>query len=321
MINKDSNEFKVALQSQRLDLLRSIPKSDLHNHFVMGGNRDYLMQKTGKMILPIKNKLNSMDEMHRWVSENLGSYHDRPDSATMRKLLIEATFEQARLDGIQVLEIGEDVWGLKQFFNDDIEALLHTFKELNQKFAPDTELRLQIGLSRHCGIEYLERVLDPFWGRSEFYSIDLYGDEFAQPIENFKGIYKKAKQNGLKVKAHVGEWGTSKDVIQAIECLELDEIQHGIAAAGDDYAIDLIKERKIRLNLTPTSNVLLGRVESIKKHPIRAFLEKAVNVTINSDDILIFGSEVSQEYLSLYKEGVLGADELDFIRLNGLKRV
>ena len=321
MINKDSNEFKVALQSQRLDLLRSIPKSDLHNHFVMGGNRDYLMQKTGKMILPIKNKLNSMDEMHRWVSENLGSYHDRPDSATMRKLLIEATFEQARLDGIQVLEIGEDVWGLKQFFNDDIEALLHTFKELNQKFAPDTELRLQIGLSRHCGIEYLERVLDPFWGRSEFYSIDLYGDEFAQPIENFKGIYKKAKQNGLKVKAHVGEWGTSKDVIQAIECLELDEIQHGIAAAGDDYAIDLIKERKIRLNLTPTSNVLLGRVESIKKHPIRAFLEKAVNVTINSDDILIFGSEVSQEYLSLYKEGVLGADELDFIRLNGLKKV
>ena len=321
MINKDSNEFKVALQSQRLDLLRSIPKSDLHNHFVMGGNRDYLMQKTGKMILPIKNKLNSMDEMHRWVSENLGSYHDRPDSATMRKLLIEATFEQARLDGIQVLEIGEDVWGLKQFFNDDIEELLHTFKELNQKFAPDTELRLQIGLSRHCGIEYLERVLDPFWGRSEFYSIDLYGDEFAQPIENFKGIYKKAKQNGLKIKAHVGEWGTSKDVIQAIECLELDEIQHGIAAAGDDYAIDLIKERKIRLNMTPTSNVLLGRVESIKKHPIRAFLEKAVNVTINSDDILIFGSEVSQEYLSLYKEGVLGADELDFIRLNGLKKV
>jgi len=321
LLTKESNEFKLALRTHNIDLLRSIPKADLHNHFVMGGNRDYLMQKTGKMILPIKNKLNSMDEMHRWVSENLGSYHDRPDSATMRKLLIEATFEQARLDGIRVLEIGEDVWGLKQFFNDDIKELLHTFKELNQKFAPDTELRLQIGLSRHCGIEYLERVLDPFWGRPEFYSIDLYGDEFAQPIEKFKGIYKKAKQNGLKVKAHVGEWGTSKDIIQAIELLELDEIQHGISAIGDDYAIALIKERHIRLNMTPTSNVLLGRVDSIKAHPIRQFFEKDVDLTVNSDDILIFGSEVSQEYLSLYKEGVLGADELDFIRLNGLKKV
>lgn len=313
----DSTKFKKALISQDLEAIRTVPKADLHNHFVLGGNRQFLYNATGKMILPTKNTLNSMNEMHQWVSKNLGEDYQTPN---MRKLLVEATFVQAKEDGIKIIEIGEDVWGLNEFFNNDIDALISTFKEANRMISPDTELRLQIGLSRHCSISYLEKVLEPFWGRSEFYSIDLYGDEFSQPIENFKNIYRKAKLNGLRLKAHVGEWGTASDVVQAVELLELDEIQHGISVIKDEYAIKMIKERKIRLNITPTSNVLLGRVESIKKHPIRQLFDKGIDVTINSDDILIFDSEVSQEYLTLFREKVFSADELDVIRLNGLKK-
>ena len=49
------------------------------------------------------------------------------------------------------------------------------------------------------------------------HSIDLYGDELAQPIENFIPIYEKAAENGLVLKAHVGEWGTAKDIVTSIE--------------------------------------------------------------------------------------------------------
>ena len=88
----------------------------------------------------------------------------------------------------------------------------------------------------------------------------MYGDEFAQPIENFKGIYRRAKKEGLRLKAHVGEWGTAKrHRVSAVEELELDEVQHGIAAAGDESVIRFLAENKIRLNITPTSNVLLGK--------------------------------------------------------------
>lgn len=76
-------------------------------------------------------------------------------------------------------------------------------------------------------------------------------------IENFKGIYRRAKKEGLRLKAHVGEWGTAKDIRTAVEELELDEVQHGIAAAGDESVIRFLAENKIRLNITPTSNVLL----------------------------------------------------------------
>ena len=106
--------------------------------------------------------------------------------------------------------------------------------------------------------------------------------------------------------------------VKAIQHLELDEIQHGIAIAKDNYAMDFVKERGIRLNITPTSNVKLGRVGNIKEHPIRILFDKGIDITINSDDTLIFDSDVSKEYMRLYQHNVLGAEELDQIRLNGL---
>ncbi len=103
-----------------------------------------------------------------------------------------------------MLEIGEDVWGLKEFFNDDIDELVNAFTSAQKEIAPNIELRLQIGLSRHCPISYLEECLSYFLGKQKnFYSIDLYGDELAQPIENFKGIYRRAKKGRIKIKKHM----------------------------------------------------------------------------------------------------------------------
>ena len=138
-------------------------------------------------------------------------------------------------------------------------------------------------------------------------------------IENFKSIYRRAKAEGLRLKAHVGEWGTADDVRRAVECLELDEVQHGIAAAEDPSVVRFLVDHHIRLNITPSSNYLLGRVEDLKTHPIAELYRSGVDVTINSDDVLIFDSDVSKEYLRLYQCGCLNVKELDDIRKNGLK--
>ena len=264
--------FTDALKSADLSAIRSFPKSDLHNHFVLGGNREYLLKKTGYKIESISKPLTSMNEMDAWSAKYIGNRYNSPEG---RKLLIEATFAQAKYDGVTILEIGEDVWGLGEFFHNDIEELIYGFQEANDRIAPEIELRLQIGLSRHCPIDYLEDQLKHFWGHKDFYSIDLYGDELAQPVENFIPIYKKAAENGLVLKAHVGEWG---------------------------------------------SNVLLGRVPDMAHHPIAQLYRRGVNVTINSDDVLIFDSDVSKEYLRLYQSGCLTADELNDIRLSGLDK-
>ena len=311
-------EFVDALIQENLEAIRRCPKSDLHNHFVLGGSRHFLRDYSGRDILPIKHPLHSMDEMHAWNSKNIGTIFETPEG---RRMLIQATFLQAKDDGVTILEIGEDVWGLGEFFNGSIEELVDAFETARQEIAPDIELRLQIGMSRHCDIAYLENCLSHFWGCKAFYSIDLYGDELAQPIENFKAIYRRAKSEGLRLKAHVGEWGKAEDVRRAVECLELDEVQHGISAAEDPSVIRFLRDNHIRLNITPSSNYLLGRVTDLKNHPIAELYRNGIDVTINSDDVLIFDSDVSKEYLRLYQCGCLNAEELDDIRKSGLKPV
>ncbi|SKC66078.1 amidohydrolase family protein [Maledivibacter halophilus] len=221
-------------------------------------------------------------------------------------------------DGITILEIGEDVWANTYFYNNNVEELIGAFNSIKNTIAPNIGLRLQLGLSRHCNIKDIEEWIKPFWDYNCFYSIDLYGDEFAQPIENFKEIYRKAKEEGLILKAHVGEWGNADSVKRAVSELELDEIQHGITASQSLQVMNWLRDHNIRLNICPTSNVMLNRVESIKKHPIRKLFDNGIKVTINSDDVLIFDSSVSGEYLKLFQEGVFSAKELDTIRLNGL---
>ena len=309
--------FTDALGNGDLESIRKCPKADLHNHFVLGGSRRYLLENSGRDIRPITKPLNSMDEMHAWNAANIGNFFDTPEG---RRTLIRATFAQAKEDGVTVLEIGEDVWGLGAFFNNNIDELVDAFEAAHREIAPEIELRLQIGMSRHCDVAYLEDCLSHFWGCKAFYSIDLYGDELAQPIENFIPIYQRAKAEGLRLKAHVGEWGTAEDVRRAVECLELDEVQHGIAAVNDPSVVRFLADNNIRLNITPSSNYLLGRVKELKNHPIAELYRSGVDVTINSDDVLIFDSDVSKEYLRLYQSGCLNADELDEIRKNGLKK-
>ena len=310
--------FIDELKQKNIEGIRKFPKADLHNHFVLGGSRKYLRERIGENIQAIKEPLHSMNDMHAWNEQNIGQIFN---SSEGRRLLIDATFAQAKEDGVTILEIGEDVWGLNEFFHGDIDELVAAFRTANQEIAPEIELRLQIGLSRHCDIGYLEECLSHFWGNEAFYSIDLYGDELAQSIENFKSIYRRAKSEGLKLKAHVGEWGTAEDVRKAVECLELDEVQHGIAAVEDKAVVRFLADNHIRLNITPSSNYLLGRVKDLKSHPIAELYHSGVDVTINSDDVLIFDSDVSKEYLRLYQCDCLSAEELDDIRKNGLKRL
>lgn len=56
----------------------------------------------------------------------------------------------------------------------------------------------------------------------------------------------------------------------------------------------------------------------MREHPIKQLYREGIHVTVNSDDVLMFDSEVSKEYLTLYEHGVLTAGELDDIRISSL---
>jgi adenosine deaminase len=307
-------DFQTALAEGDLVALQQCPKSYLHNHAFLGGAREFLRQRTGRDIAPLDRRLTSMADMQAWVSGAIGGLFDGREG---RLLAFEATLVQARRDGVTRLEIGEDVWATTLFHGAD--ELTRDLQRLHALVAPVIQWAPQLGLSRHCSPASLERWLTPFLELGFYQTLDLSGDELAQPIEAFRPIFRQAKQAGLRVKAHVGEWGSADDTWRAVEELELDEVQHGIAAAASSPSImQRLADRCIRLNLCPTSNVMLGRVESLAEHPIRRLFHAGVPVTVNTDDALVFGQSVSAEFLALYRAGTLSAAELDRIRIEGL---
>jgi adenosine deaminase len=306
--------FQEALRIGGLEALRSIPKSDLHNHAFGGGNRAWIARMTGHDIAPLDHPLNSMAEMHEWVGGHIGPLFDGPRG---RLTAFEATLVQARYDGVTRLEVGEDVWAIT-LFDGSAARLTRELGDIHARAAPEIEWIPQLGMSRHCSVSSLTKWLKPFLELGIYKTIDLSGDELSQPIEAFKPLYRMAKDAGLRLKAHVGEWGDADSVWRAVEQLELDEVQHGIAAAESEQVMRFLADNKVRLNICPTSNVMLGRVESLAAHPIRRLFDAGVIVTINTDDVLVFGQGVSEEFWNLFEARLFDADELESIRVAGL---
>ena len=77
-------------------------------------------------------------------------------------------------------------------------------------------------------------------------------------------------RTGMKLKAHVGEFGGADEVKRTVEVLQLNEVQHGIAAAESTAVMNWLADSRIRLNICPTSNVMLGAVADLESHPIRS---------------------------------------------------
>ena len=76
--------FIDALKSGNLNQIRVFPKADLHNHFVLGGSREYILEKTGYEIKPISEPLKSMAEMDAWSAEYIGNRFNSPEGRRLR---------------------------------------------------------------------------------------------------------------------------------------------------------------------------------------------------------------------------------------------
>jgi adenosine deaminase len=313
--NQRRESFTDALAQGDIQAIRACPKADLHTHGLANADRAYVFEKTGRDIVPVATPLESMDSMHAWAQANIGNLFE---GQAGRTLGIEASFVRAIKDGLTRIEFGDDVWMVTQGLGSP-QDLVQSILTVHKRMAPNIEWIPQLGLSRHCKVELIQEWMAP-WLQLGFHKVlDLSGDELAQPIEVFQPLYRAAKSKGMRLKAHVGEWGTADDVQRAVEVLELDEMQHGIAAAQSPTVMRFLADHRIRLNICPTSNLLLGRVARLQDHPIRKLFDAGVKVTVNTDDAIVFGAGVSEEFLSLYRAGVFTAPELDLIRLWGLE--
>ncbi|MFC3750300.1 hypothetical protein [Paenibacillus sp. GCM10012306] len=306
--------FIDSLTNDSLSGLQVIPKSDLHNHAGRGGSIRYISEWANVNIQPPIEPFQSLHGMQSWFVENV-KRHCPGIQGYLKRL--EASFVQAAEDHIEKLALS---FGIDEIDSlGGMEPFVQIMDDFHRRFAPKTRFLPELALDRGCKIDEVYERLDAIFACRWFRSIDICGDEFAQTITCFKSIYRAANVAGLVLKAHVGEFGTADDVLEAAEELELQEVHHGIAAARSPQIMRWLSDHHIQLNVCPTSNIMLGVVENYGSHPIRKLCDYGVPVTLNTDDLLIFNQSVSQEYMNLYKSGLMTPGELNEIRLTGLR--
>lgn len=305
------DKFTKALEKNDILEMRKVPKGDLHNHGTRGGNKKYIEEWAG-VIIPNPPKFRNLMDMNSWSDQNIKSLLQGKLGFEKR---IEAAFVQAKMDGVIVLNMSINI-DEASFYGNSVENMVHALKRIHKEFAPDVIFMPEIALNSFTPIDKMNSMLEQFLDQHYFKSLDMYGDETA--LCNYKKIFKNAKEKGLILKAHVGEFGSAELVREVVEELELDQVQHGIAAANSKSVMKWLCDNKIQLNVCLSSNVFLCRVLDYKTHPIRKLHDNGIKVTINTDDMLIFNQSISDEFFNLYNTGLFNATELNEIRGNGI---
>lgn len=307
-----ADSFIAALELNDINLLRQIPKSDLHNHATRGGNKKYI-EAWSKSTIAEPTKFESLNAMQAWYDQHVKHLCTGQAGFIIR---IEAAFQQAIDDGIKLLCMSFGT-GDKVHFNGDLGEYIEAIKNIHVAIAPQIEFIPEILFPRTNDIYAVEQEFEELLSYDYFKSIDIVGDD-TQSLDNFRNIYRQAGEHNFILKAHVGEFSDAESVLHAVNVLGLTQVQHGINAVYSEYVMEQLAERRIQLNICPSSNVMLCRVDDYVSHPIRRLYDKGVKVTINSDDMLIFNQSVSEDYMTLYKTGLFSAEELNRIRLQGL---
>lgn len=122
------------------------------------------------------------------------------------------------------------------------------------------------------------------------------GDEQSGKQGDFAWAFDCAREAGLLLTTHAGEWGGPQSIRDALDDLRVERIGHGVRAIEDDALVDYLAEHEIVLEVCPGSNIALGLYPRWQDHPIERLRERGVKVTISTDDPPFFHTTMTREY-------------------------
>lgn len=124
----------------------------------------------------------------------------------------------------------------------------------------------------------------------------IAGDEKTGKPADFAYAFDMAREAGLRLTAHAGEWGGPQSVRDALTDLRVERIGHGVRAIEDMALVEEIAEQGVVLEVCPGSNVALGVFPNWRAHPIGKFYDIGVKVTVSTDDPPFFHTTMTKEY-------------------------
>lgn len=222
--------------------------------------------------------------------------------------------EDAAKDHVRYLELRFTPVALSRAegfpLHDVMDWVITSAAEAAKEF--DIKVGLIASVNRHESPELAEQVA---WlavehmGRGML-GLDLAGNEAEFKTQPFHEIFKEAKESGLHITIHAGEWGPAENVRDAIENLGAERIGHGVRVLEDESVMALAREREIAFEVCPTSNFQTGVVKEFEKHPLPRMLAAGLRATINTDDPSISRITLSHEFQQAHEKLNMPMDAL-----------
>lgn len=163
----------------------------------------------------------------------------------------------------------------------------------------------QAKTAARCAVETQGRFLTGF---------GMAGAEMMGRPGDFAYSFDMAREAGMYLTCHAGEWGGAEMVADTLRDLRPSRIGHGIGAIQDPALVDRLAEDGVVLEVCPGSNVFLNAVPSWEAHPIAKLPDAGVKVTVSTDDPPFFRTTMTAEYEAL--ERTFGWNEAEFAEIN-----
>jgi adenosine deaminase len=292
------------MEADLAQLASSLPKAELHLHIegTLEPELMFALARRNKVELPFK----SVDELRRaYVFSNLQSFLDIY-YAGCRVLLTEQDFydltwaylERASRQGVRHAEIFFD----PQTHTDRGVAFETVITGIHRALQDGhRKLNLTSGLIlcflRHLSSDAALRTLVEALPFTEWLiGVGLDSSELGHPPSNFREVYSRAAEVGLRPVAHAGEEGPPEYIREALDVLHAERIDHGVRCLEDDKLVDRLVEEQIPLTVCPLSNVRLRVFPELRQHNLKVMLDRGLLATVNSDDPAYFGGYVADNF-------------------------
>ncbi|MEF2551888.1 adenosine deaminase [Aurantimonas sp. A2-1-M11] len=142
----------------------------------------------------------------------------------------------------------------------------------------------------------------------------LAGDERIERPQDFARAFDIARDAGLGLTAHAGEFDGAENVRETARILKPSRIGHGVRAIEAPDVVRMLADKGIVLEICPGSNLALGVYPDAASHPLRRLVEAGCRVTLNADDPPFFDTDLAAEYDFAAAAGFGPGERLGFTR-------
>ncbi|MBX9364541.1 adenosine deaminase [Streptomyces sp. WAC04114] len=326
------------------DLIRRLPKAVLHDH-LDGGLRPATVVELAEAVghtLPTTDP----DELAAWYYEAANSGDLVRYIATFEHTLAVMQTREGLLRTAEeyVLDLAADgvVYGEVRYapeLNTNGELTMAEVVETVQEglaagmakaAAAGTPVRVGTLL---CGMRMFDRVreaadLAVAFRDAGVVGFDIAGAEDGFPPADHLAAFEHLRSENVPFTIHAGEAHGLPSIHQALQVCGAQRIGHGVRITDDipDLAAGKlgrlagwVRDRRIALEMCPTSNLQTGAATSIAEHPITALKDLGFRVTLNTDNRLVSGTTMTREMSLLVEQAGWTVEDLRTVTVNALK--